>query len=201
MSEIKSKLKDGRVYRSAELFEAQEDYMVEGYAALWQPYELFKSDGVQYYEKINKEAFDEADISDVIFQFDHAGMVHARQSNGTLELEVDDVGLKVIADLSKTTESRKLYESIKEKMIKEMSWAFTVEEEAYNSETRTRTITKVEKVYDVSSVSIPANSNTYINARTIDGVIELQKRSERAHEEARLRLQLKLKQRRNKNGN
>ena len=192
MSKIKAELKENREYRGAGLFETKDDYIVEGYAAMWQPYELFRHDGITYYEKVNKEAFEEADMSDVIFQFDHQGMVHARQSNGTLQLEVDDVGLKVTADLSKTTEARNLHENIKAGNIKAMSWAFIIAEEAYNSETRTQTIRKVEKVYDVSAVSIPANSDTYINARTIDGVIELQKRSERAHEEARLRLQIQL---------
>lgn len=180
-----------RVYRRSKDFEAQDDYIVEGYAALWEPYVLFKADGVEYNERIDKEAFKNADMSDVIFQFDHSGMVFARQSNETLKLEIDDVGLKVIADLSKTAKAREMHEDIKSGNITAMSWAFTVEEDAYNSETRTQTITKVDKVYDVSCVSIPANDKTSISARTIEGVINEQKRSERAHKEGQDNLELR----------
>ena len=54
-----------------------------------------------------------------------------------------------------------------------MSWAFTVAEDSYNKDTRTRTILKIKKVYDVSAVSIPANNDTEISARSFfDGVIK-----------------------------
>ena len=54
-----------------------------------------------------------------------------------------------------------------------MSWAFTVAEEEYDKETRTRIIKRIKKVYDVSAVSIPANDGTIISARSfINGVIE-----------------------------
>lgn len=54
-----------------------------------------------------------------------------------------------------------------------MSWAFKVLEDAYDRDTHTRTILKIKKVYDVSAVSYPANSDTEISARSFfDGVIE-----------------------------
>ena len=46
-------------------------------------------------------------------------------------------------------------------------------EDSYDRDTRTRTILKIAKVYDVSAVSIPANADTDISARSyFDGVIE-----------------------------
>ena len=72
-----------------------------------------------------------------------------------------------------------------------MSWAFTISEESYNAETRTRTILKVKKVYDVSAVSIPANDGTEISARSyLDGVIEAEKQEmlERQKNKAKLEL-------------
>jgi phage head maturation protease len=58
-----------------------------------------------------------------------------------------------------------------------MSWAFTVAEDEYDREARTRTITKIKKVYDVSAVSIPANGDTEISARSwLNGVIEAERR-------------------------
>jgi len=72
-----------------------------------------------------------------------------------------------------------------------MSWAFTVEEESYNSETRTRTILKVKKVYDVSAVSIPANDDTEISARSYaKGVFEVEKQEMQERECYRNKLEL-----------
>lgn len=169
-------MKTEREYRSALEFRAaeNEDYIVEGYATTFNdPYVLYECDGLDYSEQIDRHAFDEADMRDVILQFDHSGRVYARIKNGTLFLSVDDHGLKVRADLSRTENSRNLYEDIKAGLVSEMSFAFTVAADEYNHETRTRTITKIKKVYDCSVVSIPANPNTSISARDyFNGVIE-----------------------------
>ena len=138
---------------------------------------MYEWDGVKYYEEIDRHALDEADLSDVIMQYDHQGKVLARLSNKTLGLEPTDEGLFIFADLSKSQAAKELYEEIRNGLITKMSWAFTVAEDKYNRDTRTRTITKIKKVYDVSAVSIPANTDTEISARSwIDGVIEAEKR-------------------------
>ena len=147
--------------------EQAEECRVGGYATTYNdPYVLGSLDGVDYLEQIDRHALDEADLSDVIMQYDHEGRVLARLSNGTLQIiPDDDHGIKVEADLSKTDAARALYEDIRTGMVKDMSWAFTVQEDAYDIETHTRTILKVAKVYDVSAVSIPANPQTEISAR------------------------------------
>ena len=142
-------------------------YTVEGYATTFnEPYVMYEDyDGTQYFEQVDEHALDDADMSDVIMQYDHAGRVFARQSNSTLRLTCDKQGLKIEADLSKTELARGLYEDIAAGMITKMSWAFVVAEDAYDRSTHTRTILKVKKVYDVSAVSIPANDDTNIAAR------------------------------------
>ena len=154
------------------------DYYVEGFATTFnKPYLLYELDGVKYYEEIDRHALDEADLSDVIMQYDHQGKVLARLSNGTLGLEPTEKGLFIYADLSKSQAAKELYEEIKNGLVTKMSWAFTVAEDEYDRETRTRTITKIKKVYDVSAVSIPANGDTDISARSyVDGVIERERR-------------------------
>ncbi len=154
------------------------DYYVEGFATTFnKPYLLYELDGVKYYEEIDRHALDEADLSDVIMQYDHQGKVLARLSNGTLGLEPTEKGLFIYADLSKSQAAKELYEEIKNGLVTKMSWAFTVAEDEYDRETRTRTITKIKKVYDVSAVSIPANGDTEISARSyVDGVIERERR-------------------------
>ena len=134
---------------------------------------LYEIDGIKYYEKIDRNALEGADISDVIMQYDHQGKVLARLSNGTLGIEPTEKGLFIYADLSKSQEARELYEEIKNGLVTKMSWAFTVADEEYDKETRTRIIKRIKKVYDVSAVSIPANDGTIISARSfINGVIE-----------------------------
>lgn len=147
---------------------------VEGYATTFdKPYMLYECDGQKYYECVDRNALAEADMSDVIMQYDHSGKVLARQSNGTLGIEPDDNGLFIYADLSKSRAAQDMYEEIKAGLVTKMSWAFTVKEDSYDRETRTRTILKIAKVYDVSAVPMPANSDTDIQARSyFDGEIE-----------------------------
>jgi len=170
------------------------DYYVEGFATTFnKPYLLFEVDGIKYYEEIDRHALDEADLSDVIMQYDHQGKVLARISNGTLGLEPTEKGLFIYADLSKSAAAKELYEEIRNGLITKMSWAFAVAEDKYNRETRTRTITKIKKVYDVSAVSIPANSDTDISARSwLDGVIEAERREALERRKRKLKLQIEL---------
>lgn len=145
----------------------ESEYYIDGYATTFnKPYLLYEfEDGEKYYEEIDGHALDNADMSDVIFQYNHTGRVLARQSNQTLVLTPNVTGLLVAADLGKTDAARQCYEDISTKMVTKMSWAFTVEEDSYDRTTRTRKILKIKKVYDVSAVSIPANDDTQIAAR------------------------------------
>lgn len=151
------------------------EFYIEGYASTFNdPYMLFRDfNGNEYWEVISPDAFTDADMADVILQFDHEGRVYARMSNGTLIVEPDEHGLFVAADLSRTENARQLFEEIKSGMITGMSWAFTVAADEYDRDTRTTTITRVRKVFDVSAVSIPADPNTEISARNLlNGEIE-----------------------------
>lgn len=179
--------------------EESQSFRVRGYAATFdEPYKLYEDwDGNPIFEQIDAHAFDEADMSDVIMQFDHAGMVYARTRNGSLTVGTDDHGLWIEADLGLTEESRKLYDAIAKGLIDRMSFCFTVAEggDDWDKETRTSTIMQVEKLYDVSAVSIPANPGTDIAAerkKRMDGAIQ-EARAERLSKEARTRRIQKLK--------
>ena len=153
------------------------DYYIEGIATTFdKPYMLYEYDGIKFYEVIDRNCLEGADLSDVIMQYDHGGKVLARQSNKTLGIEPRNDGLFIYADLSKSIAAKELHEEIANGLITKMSWAFTVAEDSYNQDTRTRTILKIKKVFDVSAVSIPANASTDISARSFfDGVIEKEK--------------------------
>ena len=155
------------VSQGAKRFDSK--YYVEGYASTFDaPYELGRDfDNQPYYEVVSSRALDGADVSDVIMQFDHSGMVAARQRNNTLLVEPDSHGIFVAADLSKSDFARNLYESIANGLVDKMSWAFTPDYDsmAYDDDTRTQTINKVFRVFDVSAVSLPADEDTEISAR------------------------------------
>ncbi|MBM6968673.1 HK97 family phage prohead protease [Pseudoramibacter alactolyticus] len=156
--------------------ESGEEYRATGYATTFERYPFYEDEDGTVYEKFSQESFCDCDMSDVIFQFNHRGMVFARQSNGTLTLDVDEHGLKIEADLSKTTDARNMHEAIAAGNVTKMSWGFAVAKPPdYDKETKTIIWGpgSIRKIYDVSAVSIPANDDTNINARAfIDGVID-----------------------------
>ena len=176
--------------RVAERNEADEkSYMVEGYASTFEPYVMFRDEGIDYYEQIDPKAFDDADMSDVVFRVDHAGSVYARTSAGTVNLWVDEHGLGQRTDLSKTQKARALFDDIEAGNYPKMSFAFTVAEDGdrYDKATHTRVIERIAKVFDVSPVSFPANPTTELSVSTRDyfnGVIETEK-AERLEREKR----------------
>ena len=176
-----------REYREINIAEletrAEEDgrKIVEGYATTFdQEYRLWGDERFQVLESVDRRAFDNADMKDVIMQYDHEGRVFARISNGTLEVITDERGLKIRADLSGTEIGRQLYEEIRGGYTTKMSFGFKVKKdertEERNAETGSitvhRKITEIKKLYDVSAVSSPANDATEISARNIsEGVI------------------------------
>ena len=177
---IQQKLDEGRSYRAVvEIRAAEDEKIVEGYATTFnEPYTLWEDNEYRVVEQIDARAFDNTDMSDVIMQYDHAGRVFARISNGTLELNADEHGLHIRADLGGTEIGRQLYEEIKGGYTNKMSFGFTVEaDERLNrqvdgKEEIVRTITGIRKLYDVSAASLPANNATEISARAYcEGVI------------------------------
>jgi len=171
------------------------DHYVEGFAARYEPYELYRDiNGEPVYERFERGCFDGCDMGDIIYQLNHEGRVFARTSNDSLIVEPQENGLFFAADLSRTNAARDHYDDdIKTGMITKMSWRFAVGEYYFDQETRTIVHTKVRKIYDVSAVSIPANDNTEISARAwVDGVIDLAARREAELDERRRKLHTKI---------
>ena len=184
-------MKPDREYRTMEMRsvsrnDEEESYIVEGYASTFDPYVLMTIDGKEYSERIEPTAFDDADMTDVVFRVDHTGPVYARSSAGTVDVWTDEHGLGNRIDLGKTQRSKDMFADIEAGNYPQMSFAFSVAEERYDKATRTRIIEKIAKVYDVSAVSFPANPYTELSVATRDyfnGVIEAEK-AERLEREA-----------------
>lgn len=204
---LAERLKGGREYRRMAAMsvrakeEGKDERFVEGYACTFdEEYLLYDWGDYKVFEKIDRNAFKDCDMSDVIMQYDHQGRVFARTSNGTLELATDDHGLHTRANLGGTEIGRSLYEEINGGYTTKMSFGFRVEEDkrevVENHETGVvevhRTITKFTKLYDVSAVSMPANDATEISARCFsEGVIE-ELKQEIAEKREREKLKLKI---------
>ena len=148
---------------------------------------LWEYEGVKFYEQIDRHAFDNCDMSDVIFNYNHGGRVAARIRNNTLKLSFNDVCMEMEAYLGGTEYGRNLLEDIRGGYIDKMSFAFVVDVDGdeYDAATHTRTIKRIKKLYDVSAVDIPAYDTTSISARSFFEV-EYEK-EKRALEQARLR--------------
>lgn len=164
----------------------QQDY-VHGVPVVFNsPTCLYEYEGIKFYEQIDRHAFDNCDMSDVIFNYNHGGRVAARIRNNTLKLSINDVCMEMKAFLGGTEYGRNLLEDIRGGYIDKMSFAFVVAEDGdeYDPATHTRTITRIKKLYDVSAVDIPAYDTTSISARSF---FELEyEKEKRALEKARL---------------
>lgn len=139
---------------------------VEGYAAVFDSV----TDLGWVKEVIDRQAFAEADMSDIVMKYNHEDSIlpMARTRGGSLQFEIDDHGMKIRANLPETTQNKDIFTLIKERVLSKMSFAFTVAKEEYDYETDTRRILAFDKIFDVSVVDVPAYEDTEVFARSKD---------------------------------
>ena len=171
----------------AEGIEPTADKMiVEGYAVLFDQPQTYTWGKETYTEIISRNALAGADMKRVVMRYNHNDTVFAmaRVKNGSLQLIEDETGLRIRADLIDTQSNRDLYRMIKDGLIDEMSFAFTVAPSGdvweYSDDYMTvkRTINQIETVYDVSAVDNGFYENTSIYARAFEGADALKKEAE-----------------------
>ncbi len=152
-----------RVYTIETRVKKDEDdkEMVEGYASIFNS----RSENLgNFYEYISPDAISQETIdkSDVRALINHdESLILARSTAGTLKLSVDQKGLKYSFDIPETTYGRDLAINMKNGNITQSSFAFTVAEDDWTTDAAgndIRTITKIDRLYDVSPVSFPAYS-------------------------------------------
>lgn len=194
--------KSEKIYGNVELRELtpiddNNELRLTGLAAVYEkPTVLFECDGVEFKEVIERGAFDNADFSKCCLKYNHCDSIPvlARVRGGSLNLTVDDIGLRFDAKLFNTTVARDLYNLVKAGGIDKCSFAFTIKEDEYDRETRTRRIKAIDKVFDVSIVDIPAYDDTDVTARSKFLEAEAQKELQESLEsDKRKRAILKLK--------
>lgn len=136
---------------------------IEGYAIVFD-----KPATHTFTEVIARGALDDCDLNDVCLKYNHSDeyVVMARTRNQSLKLEVDDIGLKITADLIDTQSNRDIYNSIQAGLLDKMSFAFTVDKEEWNADGTERTIYGIDKLFDVSVVTEPFYDDTSVYARS-----------------------------------
>lgn len=139
-------------------------------------YESRTNIGNLFYEVIERGAFDESDLTDVLFFINHdltkIPLARSRRNNGnsTMLLKIDERGLNVepTLDVENNADARALYSAVKRGDITGMSFLFTVKEDAWedlDASVPTRRIKQIARVREVSAVNFPAYEATEINAR------------------------------------
>jgi len=127
-------------------------------------------------EKIDRDAFSECDVTDVIMCFNHnVDSILARTTSGTLTLSTDDEGLRFEFEAPATSVGNDMVELVRRGDISKCSFKFTVEEDEWlyaskenGLEYDERTIRKIDKLYDVSLVVYPAYTDTEASLRHLE---------------------------------
>lgn len=140
-----------------------------GHAAVFdKPTVLYKIDDIEYKEIIDRNAFNDTDISACCLKYNHSDHIPilSRVRSGKLNIDTDNIGLRFEAELFNTVSSRDVYSLVQEGGLDSCSFAFTVKEDSYNRETHTRTILKIDKLFDISIVDFPAYQDTDVSVRS-----------------------------------
>lgn len=155
--------------------------IIEGYPIIFDREAFIEGWDGGFYEKVDRNAFNGADMSDVVLKFNHNDdfLPMARTRNKSLTLTPDEKGMFIHAELIDTTENRDIYKMVQSGMLTEGSFAFTVEEQDVK-EIGTwgkpdyevhRTILKVGKLFDVAICTNGAYGNlTEIYARSYEAL-------------------------------
>lgn len=162
-----------------------EEKRVRGYAAMFGKRSQNLGFGsFEFYEIIERGAFEEVLKDDVRALFNHdPNLILARSKNGegTLTLGTDDVGLWYEFTPPDTTIGRDLKTSIARGDIDQSSFAFTLGKEGQKwEETQdgektvvVRTISKIQRLYDVSPVTYPAYLDATVGMRALEQFREI----------------------------
>lgn len=158
---------------------SEDSRIVEGYALVFDS----NSEDMGFTEIINKDAITDEIIarSDVFCWLNHdekrGCLGRSKKGKGSLKLSIDDRGLKYEFTAPKTALGDELLESLRRGDITSSSFAFSLPAdnsgekwEKKEDGTHVRTITKFERIYDVSPVYTPAYNDTTINCKRFNDI-------------------------------
>lgn len=161
-------------------FREAESRKVEGYASV---FNSRSKDLGGFTEIIDPAAFNGViERSDVLALLNHdqdrGVLARSRKGVGSLTLTVDERGLHYSFDAPNTALGNELVEGLKRGDISTSSFAFTVAGERWDKDEDgryVRTITQIDKLFDVSPVYNEAYEDTSVALRSLDAVREAEK--------------------------
>lgn len=140
--------------------------VLEGYALVFDEETMIGDEECGFIESIDRNALTDTNMKDVPMKYNHddSHLILARTRNGSLQLSVDEKGLKVRAELLDTESNRDIYKMVRAGLLDKMSFAFTVASQRIDrsGDIPKRTITGIDRLYDVSVVDLPAYDQTSI---------------------------------------
>ena len=160
---MNKELKEQR-FSEIRTIENEEKMIIEGYAIVFE-----QATNLGWCtEIIDRNALKNTNMKDCVLKYNHESscLPLARTRNNSLQLNVDDHGLKIRAELIDTSEARDIYKMIEARLLDKMSFAFAVRKQEWDYEKDIRRITDIEQLFDVSIVEFPAYENTEIYARS-----------------------------------
>jgi HK97 family phage prohead protease len=164
--------------RALPVEEGSDSRWLEGYAARFDGIAKIPwGDGTSFEERIDPKAFNNADMRDVVLLVNHNFMMipAARTRNKSLTLELDNVGLKMRADVGQTEAGREFHKAVELGLIDQMSITFKTSPKngsVWSNDYMKRDIVSIEKVFDVSGVTFPAYTNTSLTASRCAETVE-----------------------------
>ena len=167
-------MKNNKETRLAEVrFEENEGKMIlEGYAIVFEQETLIGDQERGFKEVISRTALTDTFMKDVPLKYNHMDsfLILARTKNKSLVLEVDNIGLKVHAELIDTHSNEDVYKMVRSGLLDKMSFAFTVKKQSWDRSGKipVRRIESIDRLYDVSVVDLPAYEGTSIYSRSLD---------------------------------
>jgi HK97 family phage prohead protease len=168
---------------------------LEGYAIVFDKETLIGNEEHGFAEIIDRRALQDTQMKDVPMKYNHMDsfLIIARTKNQSLTLSVDEVGLKVHAELLDTQSNQDIYKMVRSGLLDKMSFAFTVDEQVWNRDGKIpkRVITKIARLYDVSVVDTPAYDSTSIYARSLESMDVELKAMELAEQQQRVEVMKK----------
>ena len=144
--------------------------VIEGYAA------VFNKDSEDFggwHERIAPGAFSDVLNDDAVALFNHDMNLVLGRNGKNVTITQDDTGLKYRVTLPDTQLARDTRQLIKDGIIHQSSFAFTVLEQEWRhsekkDEPSVRTIKKIKRLYDVSPVTSPAYPDATVGARSFE---------------------------------
>lgn len=169
-------------YRSPEILHSQESRRVEGYAVVFDS----PSENMGFIETIKRGAITDETIknSDVFARFNHDDnkiLARSKYGAGSLSLTVDDIGVRYSFEAPKTALGDELLEYLHRGDITSSSFAFTISPEEnsqrwYKKDGQLyREIYKIDRLFDIAPVWVPAYEATTCSARCLEMVEKFQK--------------------------